>query len=310
MRIALLLWPDVRPMTVALIEEVLRLAQRLQPAARYELRHYLSDQPPASFSDCQWLFALAEEPPAAPSPALLQALRNAAEHGCALGALGAGLYPLAYCGLLDGYKAALHWRWHEDFAEHFAKVEICDQLFEWDRDRLTCCGGLAVVDLLLAMLAQEHGAELATAISEELVLERIREGSERQRVPLHNRLGATHPKLSQAVLLMEAHIEEPLTTDEIAQQVCVSRRQLERIFKQYLNQVPSQYYLELRLNRARKLLQQSSKSIIQIGLSCGFSSGPHFSSAYRNFFGVTPRDDRNQRRGPLPGEAPLAAERG
>ena len=110
---------------------------------------------------------------------------------------------------------------------------------------------------------------------------------------------------------MEANIEEPLTTDEIAQHVCVSRRQLERIFKQYLNRVPSQYYLELRLNKARQLLMQTSKSIIQIGLSCGFSSGPHFSSAYRNFFGATPREDRNQRRSNSPFELTSApAERG
>ena len=119
---------------------------------------------------------------------------------------------------------------------------------------------------------------------------------------MQNRLGSSHPKLTQAVLLMEANIEEPLTTDEIAQHVCVSRRQLERIFKQYLNRVPSQYYLELRLNKARQLLMQTSKSIIQIGLSCGFSSGPHFSSAYRNFFGATPREDRNQRRSNSPFE--------
>lgn len=162
---------------------------------------------------------------------------------------------------------------------------------------MSACGGMAVLDLLLALLSRDHGAELAGAVSEELVVERIREGNERQRIPLKNRLGSSHPKLTQAVLLMEANIEEPLTTDEIAQHVCVSRRQLERIFKQYLNRVPSQYYLELRLNRARQMLMQTSKSIIQIGLSCGFSSGPHFSSAYRNFFGVTPREDRNQRRG-------------
>ena len=126
-------------------------------------------------------------------------------------------------------------------------------------------------------------------------------------------VSANGKKLTQAVLLMEANIEEPLTTDEIAQHVCVSRRQLERIFKQYLNRVPSQYYLELRLNKARQMLMQTSKSIIQIGLSCGFSSGPHFSSAYRNFFGVTPREDRNQRRGANPFEAQqpaLVAERG
>ena len=131
------------------------------------------------------------------------------------------------------------------------------------------------------------------------------------RIPLQNRLGSSHPKLTQAVLLMEANIEEPLTTDEIAQHVCVSRRQLERIFKQYLNRVPSQYYLELRLNKARQMLMQTSKSIIQIGLSCGFSSGPHFSSAYRNFFGATPREDRNQRRSSSPFELSSApAERG
>jgi transcriptional regulator GlxA family with amidase domain len=151
--------------------------------------------------------------------------------------------------------------------------------------------------MLLALLAHEQGAELAGAVSEELVVERIREGGERQRIPLQNRIGSTHPRLTQAVLLMEANIEEPLTTDEIARHVCVSRRQLERIFKQYLGRVPSQYYLELRLNKARQLLLQTSKSIIQIGLSCGFSSGPHFSSAYRNFFGATPREDRNLHRG-------------
>ncbi len=221
-----------------------------------------------------------------------------------IGALSAGIYPLAQLGLLDGYRAAVHWRWHDDFTERYPKVIATNHLFEWDRDRLSACGGMAVLDLLLAVLSRDHGAELAGAVSEELVVERIREGSERQRIPLKNRLGSSHPKLTQAVLLMEANIEEPLTTDEIAQHVCVSRRQLERIFKQYLTRVPSQYYLELRLNRARQMLMQTSKSIIQIGLSCGFSSGPHFSSAYRNFFGVTPREDRNQRRGQAPPKPP------
>ncbi len=238
-------------------------------------------------------------------------LKQLSRSGVSIGALSAGIYPLAQLGLLDGYRAAVHWRWHDDFTERYPKVIATNHLFEWDRDRLSACGGMAVLDLLLAVLSRDHGAELAGAVSEELVVERIREGSERQRIPLKNRLGSSHPKLTQAVLLMEANIEEPLTTDEIAQHVCVSRRQLERIFKQYLTRVPSQYYLELRLNRARQMLMQTSKSIIQIGLSCGFSSGPHFSSAYRNFFGVTPREDRNQRRGQGAAEAaPVVAERG
>ncbi|AYF87894.1 transcriptional regulator ArgR [Pseudomonas sp. JS3066] len=313
-RIAFLLWPGTKALTLALAEEALRVAQRLHPEVVYDMSFLQAEPAPegnwrlpgdawvGKLDGLHRLFLVADEPPAQTSPALSAALKQAVRAGCVVGGLSAGVYPLAQLGLLDGYRAAVHWRWQDDFTERFPKVIATSHLFDWDRDRLTACGGLAVLDLLLAVLARDHGAELAGAVSEELVVERIREGGERQRIPLQNRLGSSHPKLTQAVLLMEANIEEPLTTDEIAQHVCVSRRQLERIFKQYLNRVPSQYYLELRLNKARQMLMQTSKSIIQIGLSCGFSSGPHFSSAYRNFFGVTPREDRNQRRGASPFE--------
>jgi len=323
-RIGFLLWPHTRALTLGLAEEALRVARRLHPEALYEPVFMsaetvaeadgwrLPGQPWAgALEQCQRIFLVADEVPQAVSAPLAAALKQLSRSGVSIGALSAGIYPLAQLGLLDGYRAAVHWRWHDDFTERYPKVIATNHLFEWDRDRLSACGGMAVLDLLLAVLSRDHGAELAGAVSEELVVERIREGSERQRIPLKNRLGSSHPKLTQAVLLMEANIEEPLTTDEIAQHVCVSRRQLERIFKQYLTRVPSQYYLELRLNRARQMLMQTSKSIIQIGLSCGFSSGPHFSSAYRNFFGVTPREDRNQRRGQGAAEAAaVVAERG
>ncbi|OZB32852.1 MAG: AraC family transcriptional regulator [Pseudomonas sp. 34-62-33] len=313
-RIGFLYWPGTKALTLSLAEEVLRVAQRVHPEVVYELVFLqaeplaagdwrLPGEPWAGHMDgLDKLFLLADVPPAQVSAGLAAALKQQVRSGCVIGGLSAGVYPLAQLGLLDGYRAAVHWRWQDDFSERFPKVIATSHLFDWDRDRLTACGGMAVLDLLLAVLARDHGVELAGAVSEELVVERIREGGERQRIPLQNRLGSSHPKLTQAVLLMEANIEEPLTTDEIAQHVCVSRRQLERIFKQYLNRVPSQYYLELRLNKARQLLMQTSKSIIQIGLSCGFSSGPHFSSAYRNFFGATPRDDRNQRRSNSPFE--------
>ena len=323
-RIGFLLWPHTRALTLALAEEALRVARRLHPEALYE-PVFMSAEPVAEadgwrlpgqswngvLEQCQRIFLVADEIPQTVSAPLGAVLKQLSRSGVSIGALSAGIYPLAQLGLLDGYRAAVHWRWHDDFTERYPKVIATNHLFEWDRDRLSACGGMAVLDLLLAVLSRDHGAELAGAVSEELVVERIREGSERQRIPLKNRLGSSHPKLTQAVLLMEANIEEPLTTDEIAQHVCVSRRQLERIFKQYLTRVPSQYYLELRLNRARQMLMQTSKSIIQIGLSCGFSSGPHFSSAYRNFFGVTPREDRNQRRGQGAADAaPVVAERG
>ncbi len=102
-------------------------------------------------------------------------------------------------------------------------------------------------------------------------------------------------KVTEAVALMEANLQEPLPTDEIARLVGVSRRQLERLFKQHLDDMPSRYYVELRLVRARRLLRHSGQSILQIALACGFASASHFSNAYRARFGHTPRDERSAR---------------
>lgn len=209
-----------------------------------------------------------------------------------VGGFNAGAFWLAAAGLLNGCRATVHWSMLEQFSERYPAVIASSNLFEIDKDRVTCGGGCAAIDLFLYFVARQHGNDLTAVVAENLLIDRIRGREDRQRIPLRNRIGANQPKLVQAVMLMEANLEEPLTTDELASHVCVSRRQLERLFKQHLDKVPSQYYLEIRLNRARQMLRQSSKSIIQIGLSCGFSSGPHFSSAYRNHFNMTPREDR------------------
>ncbi len=312
---AFLLWPGCHPTIVMPALAVLRSANRMAETEHYRATCYtLDDQPlvspegwqlpahpwvkPADTLDQLWLVADAALLPAALDPALMLQLRTLAQGGVLLGGLEEGVFPLAMTGLLEGRRCAVHWRMLDEFRERFPAVQASTRLFEQDAGCLSG-SGCAVTDLFLTLINDHHGADLAALVAEDLNVERIRDGSEQQRVPLRNRLGSTHPKLTQAVILMESSIAEPLTTDEIARQVGVSRRQLERIFKQYLNSVPSQYYLELRLNRARQMLQQTSKSIIQIGLSCGFSSGPHFSSAYRNCFGVTPRDGRNQYRANL-----------
>jgi transcriptional regulator GlxA family with amidase domain len=120
----------------------------------------------------------------------------------------------------------------------------------------------------------------------------LRSGDERQRIPYVTAPGERHPRLNDALQLMEANIEEPLASDEIAALVGISRRQLERLFKQYLGAMPAKYYLNLRLIKARTQLQRSSQSVVQISLACGFASAAHFSNAYRERFGVTPREER------------------
>ena len=126
------------------------------------------------------------------------------------------------------------------------------------------------------------------------IMERIRDHHDTQRIPLRLHLGNSQPKLIEAVALMEANLEETISLDDLAQYVGVSRRQLERLFQKHLKCVPSRYYLELRLNRARQLLLQTNLSIIDVSLACGFVSAPHFSKCYRDFFGIPPREERRR----------------
>lgn len=115
-----------------------------------------------------------------------------------------------------------------------------------------------------------------------------------ERVPLRVSLGTSLPKLVDAVTLMEANIEEPLSLDELAGYTSISRRQLERLFDKHLNCTPSRYYLELRLQRARQFLLETEMPIIDIALACGFSSAPHFSKSYRDFFEHAPNAERHR----------------
>ncbi|MEJ6003013.1 GlxA family transcriptional regulator [Paucibacter soli] len=244
------------------------------------------------------LFVVAGEGAALPAGQAL-AWRQLGDAGCALAGVDGGAALLAAAGLLDGARATVDWTLAEALISAHPGVVWTRHVWEISGAepalRLSCAGGTASLDLMLAWLTRLHGERLAQELTPLLGLERARGRDERQRVSVSERLGGGSPKLGEALALMEANLAEPLPTEEVARLVGVSRRQLERLFKQYLDALPSRYYVELRLQRARRLLQQSSQSILQIGLSCGFSSGPHFSNAYKSLFGNTPRDERSQR---------------
>ncbi|MBB3230355.1 GlxA family transcriptional regulator [Halomonas stenophila] len=219
-------------------------------------------------------------------------LQSQARQSRRLGAVCTGTWALARAGLLDGFEASVHWECLAAMQEAFPKVALTTRLFSIDRDRATTSGGTAPLDMMLTLIARDHGRELAAGISEMFIYDRVRNEQDQQRVPLKHVLGTTQPRLLEIVALMEANLEEPISLDELADYVDVSRRQLERLFQKNLHCSPSRYYLKLRLTRARQLLKQTAMSIIEVASACGFVSTPHFSKCYREYFGIPPRDER------------------
>ena len=219
-------------------------------------------------------------------------LREQTNRKAALGAICTGTLVLAEAGLLQDRRCTIHWENMTGLRERFPELIISPDLFEIDNDRYTCAGGSAAMDMMVYLIAQKHGWDLATAVAEEFLVERIRGRNDRQRLPLRLQLGASQPKLAEAVAFMEANIEELISLDEIASHVGLSRRQLERLFQKYLHCVPTRYYMRLRLMHARQLLLQTNMPIVDIAYASGFVSTPHFSKCYREFFSIPPREER------------------
>lgn len=219
-------------------------------------------------------------------------LRRLARQGGVVGSLCTGTHLLARAGLLNGYRCTIHWEDLEAFADEHPELDVTDDIFEIDRNRITCSGGTASLDLMLHIITLDHGAELAGKVSEQFIHERIREAHDHQRMALQSRVGVSDPKLLSAIGEMEVNLEEPLPLPDIADAVGLSTRQLERLFKKHLGRTPSRYYRELRLHHARLMLMQGSASILSIALAAGFVSASHFSRRYREYFGRTPREER------------------
>jgi transcriptional regulator GlxA family with amidase domain len=226
------------------------------------------------------------------SPALVTALRRLADRRIALGGLCTGGYALAKAGLLDNFRATIHWENLSALREEFPRVLISDQLFTIDRTRFTCSGGTAPLDLMLNLIEGKLGARISQRVSEQFIVDRVRKDRDRQYVPLRARVGVSHRGLIRVAQIMEENIEKPLSLEKIAKATGLSRRQIERLFKRDLNCVPKRYYLEMRLRRARELLLQTAMPIMDITAACGFQSPPHFSKCYRSQYGYPPSAER------------------
>jgi transcriptional regulator GlxA family with amidase domain len=229
---------------------------------------------------------------AATTKKVLNWLRRESRRGITMGGLCTAAFSLAKAGLLDGKRATIHWENHDSFAEEFLEVELTKSVFVKDGNRWTTAGGTSSIDLFLQIIADQFGEELANAVADQQIYSAIRTDQDTQRLSIPTRIGVRHPKLSRVIQAMEQNIEEPISPSILAKDVGMSTRQLERLFRRYLNRSPKRYYMELRLQKARNLLMQTDMSVINVALACGFASPSHFSKCYRSHYDTTPYRER------------------
>jgi transcriptional regulator GlxA family with amidase domain len=227
-------------------------------------------------------------------------LRQLSRKQITLGSTSTGSLLLARAGVLRQHSCTIHWENQESLQEEFPDLRVTGELYEMDDRIITCSGGLAGLDMMLQLIALKHGEALANAVAEQCIHPSIRPAHDSQRMAIQTRLNIHHPRLIRAIEVMRSHLEEILSCHQVADRVGLSSRQLERLFKQQLGTSPASFYLELRLEKARHLLLQSSLSTLQVGMACGFASSSYFSRCYQQKYGCSPRQERQAKRQPRP----------
>ncbi len=223
-------------------------------------------------------------------------LRESYNRGISVGGLCTGAHILATAGLLSGKRCAIHWENLPGFSEAFPKAEVYADLFEVDSNLYTCAGGTAALDMMLKLIGDDFDENLINSICEQALTDRVRKPHDRQRLPLRARLGVQNSKVLSIIEMMEGCLTEPLSLLDVAGNVGLSRRQIERLFRQEMGRSPARYYLEIRLDRARHLLIQSSMPVVEVAVACGFVSASHFSKCYRELYGRSPQQERADRK--------------
>ncbi|GGE62068.1 GlxA family transcriptional regulator [Actibacterium pelagium] len=220
-------------------------------------------------------------------------LRQRARHGLALGGISGGSIILARAGLLENRRCTVHWEHMQAMREEFPDLLLEKRLFVLDRDRATCAGGIAPLDMMHALIRADHGAGLAAAVSDWFIHTRVRLADEAQRLA-ETEETSLHPVVGNVLRLMDDHIADPLSVEQLARLSGVSARQLQRYFHEDLNCSVVQHYSRLRLAKADELLRQTKLSVAEISEVVGFSNQSNFARAFREVYHVSPRKRRQE----------------
>jgi transcriptional regulator GlxA family with amidase domain len=313
--VGFLLIPDFALISYASVVEPLRAANQLSGTPIYRWWHATPGNTPAVAScgiavspdftvgadaeDLDLLLVCAGGNPATfKDRTTLAWLRKLARQGITIGGVSGGPFVMARAGLLTRRRCTVHWDYMPAFQESFPEAELTRSLFVIDGDRITCSGGVAGLDLMVALITRDHGFGLAAAVSDWFLHTHVRAGEGPQRMDLRFRLGVGDDKVLAALKAMEANIEAPLSRAELAGMAGISLRQLERAFRSQVGRGVHEYYLSLRLGRSRQLLRETSLSIVEIALACGFGSASQFARAFRRAYGMSPREAVRPKREP------------
>lgn len=228
------------------------------------------------------------EPSDTSSPGILAWIRRQRTFGCHFGGICTGAFALAKAGVLDGKRFTLHWENLPAFSEHFYNLRPTNNLYEIDGQLMTCGGGSAATDMMLDMIETDHGKDLAVIVSDMCIHFRSTAQKTHQKSVYSVALSSRNQHLISAMQLMDKSIEDPLDINEIATQVDLSRRQLERLFKKYVGVSPVQHFIQLRIQRAHALLNETNMTVAEIAAATGFGSATQFSLRFKKRFGQSP----------------------
>jgi transcriptional regulator GlxA family with amidase domain len=308
-QIDVLVLPDFSLMSLAATVEPLRAANRASTQDLYHWRLLSRDgTPPSSSSGIpvvmhggfdpdaprDALFVVAAFHAQAHAKPVLAALRRVARRGVPLGGIESGSWPLAMAGLLDGYRATTHWEDLEEFAAAFPRVQVVSDRYVIDRGRFTAGGAAPALDMILNMVRAQHGLTLALDAASLFIYDQKQLAEEPQPIVSVGRLANIDPELARAIHCMQAHLEAPLPMTAIARRSALSVRTLQLRFRARLGVSPYQYYLDLRLAAARRILQQTRHSAADVAIAHGFGSGSAFARAFRKRYGISPGAARRQ----------------
>lgn len=248
------------------------------PHVKYDLVMVVAAGDPFSFSD----------------PGVNQWLNQLHHRGIALGGVSGGPVVLAGAGVIDGYRLTLHWEHAAALRERYPELPVERSLYVIDRERMTCAGGTAPLDLTHALIMRQHGAALARQVSDWLQHTDVRPSTSAQRAGIVERYNVHNAAVLNTIEMMETHLADPLDLKSLAALAGVGERQLIRLFDKYLGKSPMAFYRDLRLERARTLLQQSGLSVSEIACILGFATVAHFSARYRARYQRAPSAERRQ----------------